>query len=244
MMIWWRPKCDFDALANRRVDDARRPGDADQFKKEMATEERRKAARNEEALMLNANTSARQSPKNGKNYYQQWAEEIKAREGGTPSPVTYDTSSPSTSGAPAKQKKKLTWAEFQERPPREVPNQAHTREEAQAQEQLRTAQEELEFRQREVDRLKHEQAELAQEQERLRAGQEQLDHLQAEQKRLHKERQQWERLEQQQRKECQHHKREQERLHKEEERQEREHQEKERQAAARSQMPFGCHTPV
>ena len=35
---------DFDAIANCRVDEARRPGDADQFKKEMAVEQQRKTA--------------------------------------------------------------------------------------------------------------------------------------------------------------------------------------------------------
>ena len=93
-------------------------GNSDQFKKEMAAEQQRK---NTPGGGSDAECQRRRQSESEErqNYSRQWAEEIKAREGGTPSPVTYDTSSPSTamSGAPTKQKKKITWAEFQARPP-------------------------------------------------------------------------------------------------------------------------------
>ena len=74
-----------------------------------------------------------------------------------PSPLIYDTSSPSvgTPGAPVRQKKKISFAEYQSRLPREDPSQSHA-EEAEWQERLRKQQEEVEFRQSEVDRLKQE----------------------------------------------------------------------------------------
>ena len=64
------------------------------------------------------------------DYSHQCDEEIKAREGGTPSPVVYDTSSPSvgTPGAPVRQKKKISFAEYQSRLPREDPSQSHAEE--------------------------------------------------------------------------------------------------------------------
>ena len=96
--------------------------------------------------------------------------------------MVYDTGSPlvGTPGAPVRQKKKISLAEYQSRLLREDPSLSHV-EEAEWQERLRKQQEEVEFRQSEVYRLKREREELAQEQEHLRAGQEQLDHLQAEQ---------------------------------------------------------------
>ena len=99
--------------------------------------------------------------------------------------MVYDTGLPSvgTPGAPARQKKKISFAEYQSRPPREDPSQSHA-EEAEWQERLRKQQEEVEFRQSKVNRLKWEQEELTQEQECLRAGQEQLDRLQVEQEHL------------------------------------------------------------
>ena len=81
------------------------------------------------------------------DYSCQCDEEIKYREGGTPSPVTYNTSLPSTAmpGAPTKQKKKISWAEYQSRPPSEDQDQSHAKEEAEWHEMMKKQQEELEF---------------------------------------------------------------------------------------------------
>ena len=219
---------DFNTLANRRVDEVRRPGDKEQFRKERAAEQQRcKGAPGAPGGGLDAECQHLcQTQSEERQDYSCWCEEeIKSREGGMPSPVIYDTSSPlaGTPGAPTKQKKKISWAEYQSRPPREDPDQGHAKEEAEWHEKLKKQQEELEFWQGEVDRLKREQEELVQEQECLRAGQEQLDCLWAEQELLRREWLERRHLEEQKERQC---------------------TEQERLAAARSRMPFGSHTPV
>ena len=149
--------------------------------------------------------------------------------------VTYHTSSPltATPGAPTKQKKNISWVEYQSRLPREDQDQSHTWEEAEWQ-KMKKQQEELEFWQSEVDRLRWEQEELVKEQEHLRAGQEQLDCLRVEQELLCKERFERQHLEKEQ-KEWQ---------HLEWGQKEQLCAEQEHPAATRRRMPLGCHTPM
>ena len=197
---------DFNALANRRVDEVQRPGDKEQFRKERAAEQRSRGAPGTPGRGLDAERQhLRQTQSEERQDYScQREEEIKSREGRTPSPVIYDTSSPlaGTPGAPTKQKKKISWAEYQSRLPREDPDQSHVKEEAEWHEKLKKQQEELEFQQDEVDRLKREQEELIQEQECLQAGQEQLDCLRVEQELLHREQLERRHLEKEQKEHC------------------------------------------
>ena len=185
------------------------------------------------------------------NYSRQCEEEIRAREGGTPSSITYDIGSPATQTptAPVKQKKKITWAEHKARMSKEPPQpQPEENELVDLDERIPRQQAEVDYYQREVDRLKHEQEELAREQQRMRYEQDWL-----EQERLHD----LELMCQHEleakcqhelgRKQC-HEKR---RLEKEEElrrrelkEQERLRTEQERLAAANNQGQFGSHTPL
>ena len=194
---------DFDALANHRVDEVQRPGDKEQFRKERAAELCSRGAPGTPGGGLDVERQhlCQTQSEEQQDYSRQRDEEIKAREGGTPSPVIYNTSSPSvgTPGAPIRQKKKILFAEYQSRLPREDPDQSHTKEEAEWHEKLKKQQEEVEFRQSEVNRLKREWEELAQEQECLRTGQEQLDCLRAEQELLRNERLECQCLEKEQR---------------------------------------------
>ena len=197
--------------------------------------------------MRNASTCTRN---NQRSYSHQWAEEIKAREGGTPSPVTYDTSSPSTytPGAPTKQKKKITWAEYRSRPSQKDHPQSHQSKQADWDERIRQQQVEVDLCQREVDRLKREQEELAHKQERLRVEQEQLEQKRQhdlEQKRQHDlEQKHQHELNRKERHEHQHLEREQEQRHLQQEEEEKLCADQECQAATWSQTPFGSHTPV
>ena len=112
--------------------------------------------------------------------YSHWCdEEIRFREGRMPSPITYDSSSPSKA-TPGASTKKISWAEYQSRLPRDHWEQTQEKE-AEWHEEMKRQQEELEFWRCEVDRLKREQEELVLERECLHAGQEQLDHLWVEQ---------------------------------------------------------------
>ena len=79
-------------------------------------------------------------------------------EGRTPSPITYDSSLPpkATPGASAK---KISWAEYQSRLPRDHREQAQE-EEAKRHEEMKRQQKELESQRCEVERLKREQEEL------------------------------------------------------------------------------------
>ena len=164
------------------------------------------------------------------DYSRRHDEEIRFREGGTPSPITYDSSSPSKA-TPRASTKKISWAEYQSRPPRDHQEQTQEKE-AEWHEEMKRQQEELESRRCEVDRLKREQEELVLEREHLRTGQEQLDQLWVEQ-----ERQMRLRVEQQER-QC---------LGQEQQeppRTEQEHLVVQAQAAARRQTSFRSHMPV
>ena len=101
---------EFDTLANRRVDETRRPGSYEQFQKESAAGQRRRGLDTERQCWHQSESEAR------RNYSRKRAEEIQAREGGLPSPMVHSASSPMTaaSGTPVKEKKKLTWDEFKE----------------------------------------------------------------------------------------------------------------------------------
>ena len=83
-------------------------------------------------------------------YARQQAEELRYRDGGMLSPITYEVGSPSTATptAPAKQKKKILFQEYQARritepPPREQNDQDLDDEEAEWQERMRKHEEEL-----------------------------------------------------------------------------------------------------
>ena len=75
-----------------------------------------------------------------------------------PSPITYDSSSPSKA-TPGASTKKISWVEYQSRPPRDHREQTQEKE-AEWHEEMKRQQEELESRRCEVDRLKREQEKL------------------------------------------------------------------------------------
>ena len=89
---------DFDALPHRRIDPIRRPGDKEQFCKERAVDQQRmKSAPRALGVSLDAERQCLHQAES-----EEWQddsrrrdEEIRFREGGTPSPITYDSSSPS-----------------------------------------------------------------------------------------------------------------------------------------------------
>ena len=223
----------FDALPHCRIDTIRRPGNKEQFRRERAADQQRmKSTPGAPGVSLDAERQRLRQAESEEwqDYSCQRDKEIRSREGGTPSPITYDLSSPSKA-TPGASTKKISWAEYQSRPPRDHREQTQEKE-AEWHEEMKRQQEELESRRCEVDRLKWEQEELVLERECLRAGQEQLDRLQAEQERqvhLHIEQRERRCLEQ--------------------ERQEPPHTEQEHlavqaQAAAGRQTLFMSHTPI
>ena len=77
--------------------------------------------------------------------YSRWHDkEIRFREGGTPSPITYDSSSPSKA-TPGASTKKISLAEYQSRPLRDHREQTQEKE-AEWHEEMKRQQEELESR--------------------------------------------------------------------------------------------------
>ena len=175
---------DVNTLAERRVDPIRRPGNENQFHKERQAEERRNEEHRKGAPGAPQSTvdaerqlqHQRQSEEH-QSYSRQRAEEIRAREGGTPSPITYDAGSPAalTPPAPVKQKKKISWAEHQARIPKEPSQPPQENELADLDERIQRQQVEVDYYQSEVDRLKREQEELTHEQERMRYEQDRLE---------------------------------------------------------------------
>ena len=174
---------DFDALAKRRVDPIRCPGDENQFHKERQAEEcrneeHRKGAPGAPQSMVDAEQQLqrqRQSEER-QSYSCQHAEEIRAREGRTSSPITYDADSPAASMPPALVKqKKISWAEHQARVSKEPSQPPQEVELADLDERIQRQQVEVDYYQHEVDRLKREQEELAREQERMRYEQDRLE---------------------------------------------------------------------
>lgn len=173
---------DFNALPHRRIDTIRRPGNKEQFRRERAADQQRiKSTPGAPGMSLDAERQRLHQAEleERQDYSRRRDEEIRFREGGTPSPITYDLSSPSkaTLGASTK---KILWAEYQSRPLRDHREQTQEKE-AEWHEEMKQQQEELESWRCEVDRLKREQEELVLEWEHLHAGQEQLDRLWAEQ---------------------------------------------------------------
>ena len=216
---------DFDALPHCRIDTIRGPGDKEQFRRERATDQQRmKSAPGAPGVSLDAERQRlhQAESEEQQDYSRQHDEEIRFREGGTPSPITYDSSSPSKATLRASTKK-ISWAEYQSRLPRDHWEQTQEKE-AEWHKEMKQQQEELESQRCEVDRLKREQEKLVLEWERLRAGQEQLDRLRAEQE----QQERW-RLEQERQ---------------EPPRTEQEHLAVQAQAAAGRQTPFGSHMPV
>ena len=161
------------------------------------------------------------------DYSRRRDEEIQFREGRTPSPMTYDSNSPSeaTPGGPTK--KKITWAEYQSRPSSANREKIREREEAEWHEKMEEQQRELEFCQSEVDRLKKEHDQLVAEQECLQAGQEQLARLRAEQ-----DEQARRRATRRERRHCEY------------ERADQEHLATQAQNTAETRASLGSHTPV
>ena len=121
---------DFDALPNCRIDTIRRPGDKEQFCREGAADQQRmKSAPGAPGVSLDTERQRLcQAESEEQQDYSHWHdEEIRFREGGTPSPITYDLSSPSkaTLGASTK---KISWVEYQSRPPRDHQEQTQEKE--------------------------------------------------------------------------------------------------------------------
>ena len=138
---------DFDALPHRRIDTTRRPGDKEQFCRERATDQQRmKSTPGTPGVSLDAERQClRQAESEERqDYSRQHDEEIRFREGGTPSPITYDLSSPSKA-TPGASTKKISWAEYQSRPPRDHQEQTQEKE-AEWHKEMKRQQEELESR--------------------------------------------------------------------------------------------------
>ena len=171
----------FDTLANRREDAIRRPGDKDQFRKERDLAQKMKGVSSAPSGGLDAERQRRRQSESEdrQNYSRRHNKEIQFREGGTPSPITYDSNSPLRATPGASTKKKITWAEYQSRPSSADREKIREREEAEWRERMEEQQRELEFCQSEVDRLKKEHDQLVTEQEHLRAEQDELASCQA-----------------------------------------------------------------
>ena len=95
----WASGGDFDALPNRRIDTIRRPGDKEQFRRERAADQQRmKSTPGTPGVSLDAERQRlRQAESEERqDYSRRRDEEIRFREGGTPSPITYDSSLPSS----------------------------------------------------------------------------------------------------------------------------------------------------
>ena len=172
---------DFDALPHRRIDTIRRPGDKEQFHRERAVDQQRmKSAPGTPGVSLDAERQRLHQAEleERQDYSHRCDEEIRFREGRTLSPITYDLSSPSKA-TPGACTKKISWAEYQSRLPRDHREQTQEKE-AEGHEEMKRQQEELESRRCEVDRLKREQEELILEWEGLRTGQQGCWHLEQE----------------------------------------------------------------
>ena len=113
----WASGGDFDTLPHRRIDTIRRPGNKEQFHRERATDQQRmKSTPSAPGMSLDAERQRlRQAEsKERQDYSRRRDKEIRFREGGTPSPITYDLSSPSKA-TPGASTRKISWAEYQSR---------------------------------------------------------------------------------------------------------------------------------
>ena len=143
----WASGSDFDALPHRRSDPIRRPGDKEQFCRERAADQQRmKNAPGTPGVSLDAERQClcQAESEEWQDYSHRRDEEIRFREGGTPSPITYDSSSPSKA-TPGASTKKISWAEYQSRLPRDHREQ-NKEKEAEWHEEMKRQQEELESR--------------------------------------------------------------------------------------------------
>ena len=121
---------DFDALPHHRIDPIRRPGDKEQFCKERATDQQRmKSAPGAPGVSLDAERQClcQAESEERQDYSRRRDEEIRFREGRTPSLITYDSSSPSKA-TPGASTKKISWAEYQSRPLRDHREQTEEKE--------------------------------------------------------------------------------------------------------------------
>ena len=244
---------DFDALVERRVDPVRRPGDENQFHKERQAEERRNEERRKGAPGAPQSTvdaerqlQRQKQSEERQSYSRQRAEEIRAREGTTPSPITYDAGSPAASmpPAPVKQKKKISWAEHQTRVSKEPSQPSQGDELADLDEKIQRQQAEVDYYQREVDRLKREQEELAREQEKMRYEQDRLEQKRLRDLELIRQHELEAKRQHELSRRQRHEKR---RLEKEEQRRlelEEKYRAEQERLAATTQDQFGSHTPL
>ena len=121
---------DFDTLPHHRIDPIRRPGNKEQFCRERAADQQRmKSGPGAPGVSLDAEQQRLcQAESEERQDYSRWCDqEIRFREGGTPSPITYDSSSPSKA-TPGASTKKILWAEYQSRPPRDHQEQTQEKE--------------------------------------------------------------------------------------------------------------------
>ena len=213
----------FDTLANRRVDPNWRPADKDQFCKERDMEMKRKGgSATPSGLDAECQRRRQNESEERRNYSRQRDEEIRFREGRTPSPITYDSGSPTTAASGTSTKKKITWAEYQSRPsPAEREQAAREKQEAEWREQMEAQQKELEYRRSEVDRLTREHDRLVAEQECLQAEQDEIMRCRATRREC---------------RHCEYERAEQGRL--------AQQAQGTAQAQAQAQAPMGLHTPV
>ena len=112
---------DFDTLPHRRIDTIRRPSDKEQFHRERAADQQRmKSAPGSPGMSLDAERQRlHQAELEERQDYSRWCDkEIRFREGRTPSPITYDSSSPSKA-TPGASTKKISLVEYQSRLPRD-----------------------------------------------------------------------------------------------------------------------------
>ena len=94
----WASGVNFDALPHHRIDPIRRPGNKEQFHRERAADQQRmKSAPVAPGMSLDAERQClcQAESEERQDYSRQRDKEIRFREGGTPSPITYDSSSPS-----------------------------------------------------------------------------------------------------------------------------------------------------
>ena len=126
----WASGGDFDTLPHRRIDTIRRPGDKEQFRRERAADQQRmKSTPGTPGVSLDAERQrlCQAESEEQQDYSCRRDEEVRFREGGTPSPITYDSSSPSKA-TPGASTKKISWAEYQSRPPRDHWEQTQEKE--------------------------------------------------------------------------------------------------------------------
>ena len=117
----------FDTLPHHRIDTIKRPGDKEQFCRERATDQQRMKSTPGVSLDAERQRLHQAESEERQDYSRRCDEKIRFREGGTPSPITYDSSLPSKA-TPGASTKKISWAEYQSRPPRDHWEQTQEKE--------------------------------------------------------------------------------------------------------------------